>query len=295
MSKVTEVVEQAQKLGGRFAELVQPYSEWRARGFALSAELESLRRHEESNYPGLVDLVASGKLEPSGLVSHASSLGVWVYDSPASKVVHQAAGIAHEQANRALSAVGPRLFAEAVRVAGGCVDESVKLTVKLPKDVVSEQKAFASRQPEVVQTWHRLRDLVDCWDALHALVWALMSANVVEGPPSNFELLPARWVKFENPQALPGNYSKLAGELKLAVAKAYGAGPGIYDWATAVKWWRKWALANAEVGTADYRAAQAVPSQRMLTSDEIDPMTGLPWKGLPADAVAKPAKAWVVS
>jgi len=289
--KVDEIVALARKLGPAFAELVQPTVDLRARGFALSAQLEKLRKHEESNFPDLVDLVAAGKLDPEKVPSHTASLNAWVFDSPASKILHQAAGLAHAQADRALVAAVPALWQELARQAGGCVDESVSLVAKkLPRDVVNESTAFKSQDPQVAQTWHRLRALVDHWDKIHELAWSLMESSIVDGPPNSepqVQRLPARWVKFMDPTRLVNGYQRQAPELKLASAKASGAGPGLYDWASATARWRKWALKTAEIGTADYRAAHHVPSTRVLSPDEIDPMTGMPWPGSKALQVPK--------
>lgn len=64
------------------------------------------------------------------------------------------------------------------------------------------------------------------------------------------------WVyqRYERPLALPpGYWNRTAAELRLGVAQANGAGPGLIDWETAVQRWER-----LDRRQRDYRPMQTV-------------------------------------
>jgi hypothetical protein len=231
-----EIYASAGRLGGEVDEALRPAREWLARADEMSREVSSLRAAGESRHAKLVEAIAAGKVKPA---EASKAAGTWAFDSPASLVLVHASRACHANADAAARRAGPELFRALQARVAAVVAESVKRSVALPRGVDSEAKALRTRNGDrrALDIWERLRALVDEWTACHELVRVMQRAGWVPGPAHPRDRDGARlFERYERPLSLPAGYwHRTAAELRLGVAQAAGAGPGLIDWETAVQ------------------------------------------------------------
>lgn len=231
MSYLDQALEQAQALGGPVAEAYRPVLAWREQAGVLNAQLESARAAGERDHAALVREVAEGL----GLAQvPARAVNPWEYDSPASKAVVAAVATCHAQVDAAARDTAPQVFAALQTLVDGVVGESVKLVAGLPGNVVDNETAFR-HGPTHFGSWMRCGELVDVWLQAHALAEVLRLAGWVAGPEHRHKsaLRPMGFTRFRHPSRLPAGWSAQPEPLKLGMAAASGAEPGLYDWAEA--------------------------------------------------------------
>ena len=228
MGYVDEIYASAGRLGREVDEPLRPAREWLARADELSRELASLRAGEEARHAKLVRDVADGKI-PANAASKATA--VWEFDSPASTVLLHASRACHVAADAAARAAGPQVFQALQGRIAKVVAASVQQSVALPRGVDSEAKALRARNGdrEALDTWERLRALVDEWTACHELARTMQRAQWIPGPVHVRDTDGARvFERYQRPLLLPpGYWRQTPAELRLGVAQAAGAGPGL--------------------------------------------------------------------
>jgi hypothetical protein len=233
-----DILARSAQLGG---EVDKPLAEARAylsRADALNKQLEAARGAEEAEYAKLVESAAT-----TGKLPTLNGWGRWIYDSPSSKLVVASVALCHSKAAGWARAAGPKLFDALQRRVAAVVDESGKLVASLPDEVVDEASAWRlSRGGGThLETWTRLRELIDTWTGCHELLAVMWRAGWVPGPAHPRDRDPA-WVytRYERPLRLPGTYWTVTPpERRLIAAVAAGAGPGLYDWQSALERWER--------------------------------------------------------
>jgi hypothetical protein len=232
---VDEIFSKAAALGGEVAAALQPAHDLRERADEMSRQVASLRAGEEAQHARLVEAIASGASKPS---EASKAAGTWAFDSPASLVLVHASRACHVAADGAARSAGPELFAALQSRVQHVVAESVKRSVALPRGIDSEAKALRHRNGtrSALDTWEALRGLVDTWTEAHELARVMQRAGWVPGPEHPRDRDGARlFERYERPLSLPpGYWNRTAAELRLGIAAASGAGPGLYPWADAV-------------------------------------------------------------
>jgi hypothetical protein len=205
MGYLETIFEAAERLGGDVDKQLKPARDLRARADELNRQPDQARSAEEKAYGELVEAIAAGRVPPG---EAAKAAGTWIFDSQASKTIVAAVSVCHTEAAAVAREAGPRIFAALQRRVAGIVDESVKRSVELPRGVDSEAKALrANGDRKALDTWERLRALVDEWTGCHELPRTMQLAGWVPGPThprdrdgarliERYEkpLLPAAWL-----------------------------------------------------------------------------------------------------
>jgi hypothetical protein len=227
------IFEQAAALGGEVNRALEPARVFLRRADELNKQLDAARKAEEAEYAKLVESAAS-----TGELPTLNGWGRWVFDSPSSKLVVASVALCHTKASAAAREAGPRIFAALQRRVAGIVAESVKQSVALPRGVDSEAKALRARDDDrkALDTWERLRELVDEWTGCHELARTMQRATWIAGPEHPRDRDGARlFERYQAPLSLPpGYWNRTPAELRLGVALASGASPGLYPWPDAV-------------------------------------------------------------
>jgi hypothetical protein len=234
------IFEAAERLDGDVDKPLKPARDFRSRADEMSRQVASLRAAEEKTHAALVSAIAAGKAKPA---EAAKAAGTWHFDSPASLVLVHASRACHANADAAARSAGPAIFEALQARVAAVVAESVTRSVELPRGVDSEAKALRARNGDrkALDTWERLRSLVDEWTACHELARTMQLAQWIPGPSHARDRDGARvFERYQAPLSLPpGYWTRTPAELRLGVAQAAGAGPALIDWETAVQRWQR--------------------------------------------------------
>jgi hypothetical protein len=241
MGYLETIFEAAERLGGDVDKQLKPARDFRARADELNRQLDQARSAEESAYGELVEAIATGRVPPG---EAAKASGTWIFDSQASKTIVTAVSVCHTKAAAAAREAGGRVFGALQGRTARIVAESVRQSVALPRGIDSEAKALRHRNGtrSALDTWERLRELVDEWTACHELARTMQLATWVPGPSHPRDTEGARlFERYEKPLSLPpGYWNRTPAELRLGVAQAAGAMPGLYPWPDVVVRFRRW-------------------------------------------------------
>jgi len=245
MGYVDEIYRCVGQLGGDVAAALRPATQWRANAAALEGQLKALRGAGEAEHAAVIQAVAAGKMDLTAVPAKVAAAGVWSYDSAASKAVIAAIAGCHSSADAAQAAAGPAIFEACQRLVAGIVQESVRLVASLPPGVVDERSAFNASKGGLkhFDSWVRLGELYGMWGTVFELALAMERAGWVERqPPSRQRNMRGgpngrAFTAYEKPHRLRDEFAGAPDERKLAIADAFGAGPGLYSWDAAGPRW----------------------------------------------------------
>lgn len=205
---------------------------WVARADVLADEIRQARAAAEREHVALIRRLASGDVQLAEVVAAGPAYRSVMPEGPGSAVVAGAVVDCRARADAALRTDGAKLWRALVRVADQVVSESVKLAKKLPAGVDSDAAAWRAGGA-AVETWSRLGELVDRFVAVHETVEPLQlvcRTQIMQlGPESTLSPPSPGWMRYRAPHKLPKDYMARAPQLRLSVAVAVGAGPGLYD------------------------------------------------------------------
>jgi hypothetical protein len=196
------------------------------RADGLDGKLAALRAASERAWSKLVgDLVAGRMPEPAEVAAVAGRCELW--DGRAAKALDVAAAVCRRDALAAGKVAIPHLWSLMQATVADVVKESVELARGLPAGVTTAEQAY-ELGPDSGTKWVRLRKLHQRWVGVHDLDEYLRVSDLVD----RYAVIPqdraASWLFFEHPEKLPARFGEVAPELRLPVAHARGAGPGLY-------------------------------------------------------------------
>jgi hypothetical protein len=239
MSRIFALVEAAKSagFGGYFADSVTLSQ----RASDLDAQMSALRGGAESAWSKTVrDLAAGTAVEPADVAATAARYGAWGHDGPAAMAFVQAAASLRRSADESVVAAVPRLWQAMVAEVSDVVAQSVKVARDLPASVRTAGDVVRARDSGVGHRWADLGMLFGRWRQVHDLDEQMRVDGWIPKYKTTREDQYAAWLRFEHPERLPAGFGGLAPELQLAAAYVAGAGPGLFDAATAMRRRRDW-------------------------------------------------------
>lgn len=204
---------------------------WLDRAEVLADEVRRARADAEREQGALVHRLAAGEVSVAEVVAAGPLYRSVMPDGPGSSVVAGSVVDCRRRAETAARAGAGAVWKSLVKEAERVVAESVKLAKGLPVGVDSEADAWRAGGA-VVEVWSRLGLLVDRFVAVHEAVESVQGVTRTQvmtlDADSTLEPPSQGWMRYRAPWKLPADYMGRAPQLRLSVAAAAGAGPGLY-------------------------------------------------------------------